>query len=299
MDYMGPFKLESVLGRGGMGTVYRALNSETNEILALKVLSPGYSQDSHFRNRFESEIKALLKLDHPNVVRLVSYGRYEHNLYFAMELVEGQSLFQMQRDGAKFQWREVIRIAKNVALGLRHAHDRGVIHRDLKPGNLLKAFTGIIKITDFGIAKSFGHNQDTGTNVLGTVDFMSPEQAKGQPVTFRSDLYSLGAVMYTLLGGQPPFTGNSVEESHEKPDQGSSSKNHTDCPRCPKSTGRLNCQPARERSRETYSNSALTLSPTETSRTTAQRFKRSLNGRATFRFKHQQDKFAGRANHQY
>lgn len=210
---MGPFKLESVLGRGGMGTVYRATNTETDEVLAVKVLSPAYSVDEHFRSRFESEIKALLKLDHPNIVRLSSYGRFEHNLYFAMELVEGQSLFQLQRDGEKFHWREVIRIAKNVALGLRHAHDRGVIHRDLKPGNLIKAFTGIIKITDFGIAKSFGQNQDTGTNVLGTVDFMSPEQAKGQPVTFRSDLYSLGALMYTLLGGRPPFTGNSVEES--------------------------------------------------------------------------------------
>lgn len=210
---MGPFKLESVLGRGGMGTVYRATHSETNEVLAVKVLSPAYSVDDHFKNRFESEIKALLKLDHPNIVRLSSYGRYEQNLYFAMELVEGQSLFQLQRDGAKFHWREVIRIAKNVALGLRHAHDRGVIHRDLKPGNLIRAYTGIIKITDFGIAKNFGHNQDTGTNVLGTVDFMSPEQAKGQPVTFRSDLYSLGALMYTLLGGRPPFTANSVEES--------------------------------------------------------------------------------------
>ncbi|MEM9412831.1 MAG: protein kinase, partial [Planctomycetota bacterium] len=112
-----------------------------------------------------------------------------------------------------FHWREVIRIAKNIALGLRHAHDRGVIHRDLKPGNLLRAHTGIIKITDFGIAKSFGQNQNTGTNVLGTVDFMSPEQAKGQPVTMRSDLYSLGTVMYTLLAGNPPFSANSVEES--------------------------------------------------------------------------------------
>ena len=196
-----------------MGTVYRAVNTETQETLAVKVLAPVYSTDEHFRNRFESEIKALLKLDHPNIVRLVSYGQHESNLYFAMELVEGQSLFQIQRDGKPFHWREVIRIAKNIALGLRHAHDRGIIHRDLKPGNLLRANTGIVKITDFGIAKSFGQNQNTGTNVLGTIDFMSPEQAKGQPVTFRSDLYSLGTVMYTLLAGQPPFSANSVEES--------------------------------------------------------------------------------------
>lgn len=213
MENLGPYKLESILGRGGMGTVYKATNSETGETHAVKVLSPVYSSDDHFRNRFESEIKALLRLHHPNIVQLVSYGQDDQNLYFAMELVEGQSLFQLQRDGTPFHWREVIRIAKNVALGLRHAHDRGVIHRDLKPGNLLKATSGIVKITDFGIAKRYGQNQNTGSNVLGTLDFMSPEQAKGQPVTFCSDLYGLGSVMYALLAGRPPFTANSLEES--------------------------------------------------------------------------------------
>ena len=213
MERMGPYILKSVLGRGGMGTVYEAKHEETNEELAVKVLAPAYSNDEHFRNRFDAEIKALLKLDHPNIVRLISYGQEDQNLYFAMELVRGKSLFQMQRDGEQFDWREVIRIAKNISLGLRHAHDRGIIHRDLKPGNLIKAEAGIIKITDFGIAKRFGQDQNTGTNVLGTVDFMSPEQAKGLPVTFRSDLYSLGNVMYTLLAGQPPFTSNSFEES--------------------------------------------------------------------------------------
>ena len=212
-EKMGPYKLNSVLGRGGMGTVYKAVHEDTGEELAVKVLAPAYSTDDHFRNRFDAEIKALIKLDHPNIVRLISYGQEDQNLYFAMELVRGKSLFQLQRDGELFDWREVIRVAKNVALGLRHAHDRGIIHRDLKPGNLLKADEGIIKITDFGIAKRFGQDQNTGTNVLGTVDFMSPEQAKGLPVTFRSDLYSLGNVMYTLLAGQPPFTSNSFEES--------------------------------------------------------------------------------------
>ena len=104
-------------------------------------------------------------------------------------------------------------IAKDVGQALRHAHDRGVIHRDLKPGNLLRSTAGENKITDFGIAKSFGSSQNTGENVLGTMDFMSPEQAKGQPVTARSDLYSLGTVLFTLLSGKPPFKANSVEES--------------------------------------------------------------------------------------
>ena len=160
----------------------------------------------------------MIKLDHPNIVRIHSYGQDRGNLFFSMELVEGSSLFQLQKKGHRFDWREILQIAKSVCKGLRHAHDRGIIHRDLKPGNLLMPIDedgnrGEVKITDFGIAKRFGASQITGSNVLGTMDFMSPEQAKGQPVTIRSDLYSLGTVMFTLLSGKPPFTANSVEES--------------------------------------------------------------------------------------
>lgn len=210
---LGPYELNDVLGRGGMGTVYRAVHSETGEVCAIKALTAAFSEDPHFRKRFESEIQALLKLDHPNIVRILSFGQDGGQLFFAMELVDGPSLFHRQRQGERFDWREVLGIATDVAAGLRHAHDRGIIHRDLKPGNLLQAPTGEIKITDFGIAKSFGVSQDTGTNVLGTMDFMSPEQAKGEPVTVRSDLYSLGTVLYSLLAGRPPFSGESVEES--------------------------------------------------------------------------------------
>ncbi|MCH2178142.1 MAG: serine/threonine protein kinase [Mariniblastus sp.] len=210
---LGPYKLLSILGRGGMGTVYRAKNNKTGNFQAVKVLAPYYVNDPHFRTRFESEIKALIKLDHPNIVRLISYGQEDTNLFFAMELVEGKSLFQLQRDGKRFDWREVLSISRDIATGLRHAHDRGVIHRDLKPGNLLASNDGLIKITDFGIAKNYGANSNTGNNVLGTMDFMSPEQAQGQPVTVKSDLYSLGAVMYCLLSGHPPNKGKSVEES--------------------------------------------------------------------------------------
>ena len=225
LEKLGPYRFKGVLGRGGMGVVYRGEHEETGEFHAVKVLSPTYSDDDHFRGRFESEIRALLKLNHPNIVQLISYGQEDGMLFFSMELVEGNSLFQMQRQGHRFDWRQVLAIAGDVCQGLRHAHDRGVIHRDLKPGNLLMAdrsqddaedvkrsVAGVVKITDFGIAKSYGSSQNTGTNVLGTMDFMSPEQAKGQPTTARSDLYSLGTVMFTLLAGKPPFTSKSVEE---------------------------------------------------------------------------------------
>lgn len=213
MQEIGPYKIEGTLGRGGMGTVFRAMHEKTGDLHAVKVLSPVYSNDDHFRGRFESEIKALLKLDHPNIVRLISFGQDDGNLYFSMELIDGSSLFQMQKESHRFNWREILAIAKDVCQGLRHAHDRGIIHRDLKPGNLMMTKSGLCKIADFGIAKSFGSNQNTGDNVLGTMDFMSPEQAKGEPVTFRSDLYSLGTVLYTLLAGRPPFSANSIEES--------------------------------------------------------------------------------------
>lgn len=218
LEKIGPYKFEGILGRGGMGSVYRGVHVDTGEVHAVKVLAPTYAHDDHFRGRFESEIQALIKLDHRNIVRLLSYGQEDAMLFFAMELVEGNSLFQMQKKGHRFDWREVLKIAKEVSMGLRHAHDRGIIHRDLKPGNLLMTIDSngkpdYVKITDFGIAKRYGSSQNTGENVLGTMDFMSPEQAKGEPVTIRSDLYSLGTVMFTLLSGRPPFTANSVEES--------------------------------------------------------------------------------------
>jgi eukaryotic-like serine/threonine-protein kinase len=198
MNQLGPYELLGVLGRGGMGTVYRARHQETGDTVAVKALAQNLTDDEHFRTRFTAEIQALLKLDHPNIVRLLGYGENDGALYFAMELVEGKSLFHLQREIRTFDWRDVLVICRDVASGLRHAHDRGIIHRDLKPGNLIKSADGVIKITDFGIAKEFGVSHDTRDNVVGTIDYMSPEQALGRPVTARSDLYSLGVVLYSI-----------------------------------------------------------------------------------------------------
>lgn len=213
LESLGPYQFENVLGRGGMGTVFRGVHETTGQVHAVKVLAPQYADDEHFRGRFESEIKAMMTLDHPNIVRLLSYGQDDGNLFFAMELVKGKSLYDMQRSGHKFTWSECLQIAMDTCRGLKHAHDRGIIHRDLKPGNLLMTEEGVVKITDFGIAKTYAASHHTGTNILGTMDFMAPEQAKGETVTARSDIYSLGAVLFTLMSGKPPFSSNSMEEA--------------------------------------------------------------------------------------
>jgi serine/threonine-protein kinase len=211
---LGPYELMSVLGRGGMGTVYAARDSHSGETVAVKSLAPTLSFDEHFRHRFESEIETMTKMDHPNIVRILGYGQDEGILFFAMELVEGKSLFALQKEGILFDWRQVIQISIDVCSGLQHAHNRGIIHRDLKPGNLIRENSGNVKITDFGIAKTYGGSALTGEgSILGTMDYMAPEQARGGKVTPRSDLYSLGAVMYALLSRRPPLKADTLEES--------------------------------------------------------------------------------------
>jgi serine/threonine-protein kinase len=217
MQSYGPYQIQGTLGRGGMGTVYRGQHEETGNVVAVKVLSREYSENTHFRARFESEIETLFKLHHPNIVQLISYGQENGEMFFAMELVEGRSLFAEQKLVGQFHWRDVMLMTLDVCAGLRHAHDRGVIHRDIKPGNLLLTPDRTVKITDFGIAKLFGGAQMTAHGgVVGTADFMSPEQARGEPVTQRSDLYSVGCVMYSLLTKRPPLPAKSLAEAIHK-----------------------------------------------------------------------------------
>ncbi len=214
---LGPYRITGTLGHGGMGAVYAGVNEGTNERAAVKILSAVMSRHGDFRQRFEAEIETLKKLRHPNIVRLFGFGEQEGVLFYAMELVEGHSLEQELQNGRLFGWREVIRIGIETCRALRHAHDRGVIHRDLKPANLLLAAEGHIKLSDFGIARLFGTQGLTAAgNVLGTVEFMAPEQADGRPVGPRTDLYALGAVFFTLLAGRPPFRGSSPFRVLEK-----------------------------------------------------------------------------------
>jgi serine/threonine-protein kinase len=213
LDKVGPYKLERLIGRGGMGAVYVALHETSGDRAAVKLLSGHLALDPTFRERFQQEIETLKRLLHPNIVQLHGYGEEQGHLYYVMELVEGRSLQDELLSGRRFDWREVTRFGIAIAHALKHAHDRGIIHRDLKPANLLVDAQDHIKLADFGIAKLYGGVSVTADGgMLGTADYMAPEQAAGKPVTSRCDLYSLGSVLYALLTGKPPFAAPTMVE---------------------------------------------------------------------------------------
>jgi serine/threonine protein kinase len=212
-DYLGPYHVERLIGRGGMGSVYKALHAKTGQPVAIKVIATGIANQPRFRRRFAAEIEALKRLRHPNIVSLIGYGEEKGILFYSMEYVAGQSIHELLRSEKQLQWQQAVQIGVETTAALKHAHNIGIIHRDLKPANLMLDNAGTVKLTDFGIAKLFGSTDETALGaVVGTADYMPPEQAEGKPVTIRSDLYSLGCVLYAMLSGRPPFTGKSVPE---------------------------------------------------------------------------------------
>jgi len=213
VEQLGPYRIEDRIGRGGMGEVFRGVHAESGERAAIKVLYPALASGEGFRERFEGEIDSLRQLSHPSIVGLHGFGEQDGILFYAMELVDGHSLESEVEQGRHFSWREVTSVGIQVCKALKHAHDHGIIHRDLKPANLLITDEGTVKLLDFGIARLFGASNTTSAGgVLGTADYMSPEQADGRPVTDRCDQYGLGGVMYCLLAGRPPFRAKSLPE---------------------------------------------------------------------------------------
>ncbi|HEV2971938.1 MAG TPA: serine/threonine-protein kinase [Pirellulales bacterium] len=213
IEQLGPYRIDRKIGRGGMGTVYQGTNVETGQPAAIKVLNPRLAVEEGFRERFETEIETLKKLKHPNIVRLYGFGEQDEHLYYAMELVEGTNIEDELHAGRRFNWRETTQLGIKLAKALKHAHDHGVIHRDLKPANLLLTGENDIKLADFGIARLFGNTRLTSDGgLIGTAEYMAPEQADGRPVTFHCDLYSLGGVLFAMLAGRPPFRGGSLPE---------------------------------------------------------------------------------------
>lgn len=214
---MGPYRLETTIGSGGMGTVYRGIDERTGDKAAIKVLPNNMTHHEGLRERFQREIETLLQLKHPNIVRLFGFGEEDGELFYAMELVDGRSLAEVIVKTPIKSWRTVVRYSLAIAAGLRQAHDMGIVHRDIKPANILITRDDKVKILDFGIARLFGATGVTmAGGIVGTADYMAPEQAFGEGVTPKADLYSLGALMYAMLARQPPFRGSTVTEILDK-----------------------------------------------------------------------------------
>jgi serine/threonine protein kinase len=210
---LGPYEIGKPIGKGGMGAVYEASDVNSGQRVAVKALNPHLALAEGFRERFEAEIESLKTLRHEGIVSLYGYGEQDGILFYSMELIDGISLEDELRAGRRFQWREVANIAIQLCLALKHAHDHGIVHRDIKPANILLTRDERVKLADFGIARLFGATQLTSVGgVLGTADYMSPEQADGSPITARCDQYSLGGVMYALLVGRPPFRAQHLPE---------------------------------------------------------------------------------------
>ena len=207
------YLLQNRIGSGGMATIYRARDLQMDRVVAVKVLREAYSTNPKFVTRFQREARAASALQHPNIVQVYDYGQTDGNYYIVMELVEGTDLRSYLSSHDVLDVDRAIIIAHDIALGLGAAHRRGIVHRDVKPQNVLIGIDGSIKLTDFGIVSLYknAHAERLTTSgmTLGTVQYFAPEQAQGEIVSPAADVYALGIVMYEMLTGHPPFDGNS------------------------------------------------------------------------------------------
>jgi serine/threonine protein kinase len=210
-DVLGGFKIEQILGRGGMGVVFKAHELALNRKIALKVLASRLSANEEFLQRFKREAQVIASLKHPNIVSILTYGHERGFHFFAMEYVPGRDLREILKEKSHMPVEQALRIIRQVAEALTEAAAKGIVHRDIKPSNIIIDSTGKAYVSDFGVAcfeDASVKLTQTGL-FLGTPEYASPEQAKGLALDTRSDIYSLGAVLYKMLSGRPPFTGDS------------------------------------------------------------------------------------------
>ena len=203
------YEILECIGVGGMAMVYKSRDHRLNRLVAIKILKPELASDAEFRRRFHDESQAVAMLSHVNIVAIYDVSRSEELDYIVMELVDGMTLKQyMKKRGTPLSWREALHFITQIVRALGHAHSRGIIHRDIKPQNIMVLRDGSVKVTDFGIARVASAAQATLTQeALGSVHYISPEQARGSHIDGRSDLYSAGVVLYEMLTGRLPFEG--------------------------------------------------------------------------------------------
>tara|TARA_X000000950_G_scaffold126743_1_gene158469 strand:+ start:709 stop:2478 length:1770 start_codon:yes stop_codon:yes gene_type:complete len=220
------YEILEILGEGGMAFVYKARDMQLERFVAIKTLKPTYVNQETFVDRFKREAKTAANLNHPNIVQIFDWG-IEEEPYFVMEYIEGNTLTSIIAKNRTISLSDVLFIGAQVSSGLYAAHQKGLVHRDIKPGNIMITPDGKVKVTDFGIVSLQNEESDitkTGS-ILGTASYISPEQAQGKPVSIESDLYSLGTVLYELITGRAPFSGDSpistatkhLTEKPEKP----------------------------------------------------------------------------------
>ena len=203
------YEILEVIGTGGMAVVYKARCHRLNRLVAIKILKDDFLEDEEFRRRFHSESQAVAMLSHPNIVSIYDVSTSITADYIVMELIDGITLKQYMEKKGVLNWKESLHFAIQIAKALEHAHSRGIVHRDIKPHNVMVLKNGSVKVTDFGIARMMSKGNTLTKEALGSVHYISPEQAKGGRVDSRSDIYSLGVVIYEMMSGRPPYDGES------------------------------------------------------------------------------------------
>ena len=204
------YEIVEKIGGGGMALVYKAKCKLLNRYVAIKILRSEFINDEEFINKFRRESQAAASLSHPNIVNIYDVGVEDNIYYIVMEYIKGNTLKQLIREKGKLDANEALDIAIKIADALHHAHENHIVHRDIKPHNILVTEDGRVKVTDFGIARAATTSTVTNTsNVIGSVHYFSPEQARGGYTDENSDIYSLGVVMYEMVTGRLPFEGDS------------------------------------------------------------------------------------------
>lgn len=206
------YEILQIIGEGGMAIVYRALDHRLNRDVAVKIMRDEMAADEEFRRRFCTESHAVAMLSHPNIVAVYDVSHNDNVEYIVMELVDGITLKQYIERKGVVAWKEVVHFTKQISKALAHAHERGIIHRDIKPQNIMLLRDGTIKVGDFGIAALENEVYENNGEAIGSIHYIAPEQARGECPDARSDIYSLGVMMYEMLTGGLPFTGNTLGE---------------------------------------------------------------------------------------